>query len=99
MTLVGMASGPATDGLALVAEGAVSGWLCRLRATLGFIEEQECEAARWLLVQLDSERRFERVATDHRFRREAEVSARAPARRGMKMVLGRLLSGSDLTVR
>ena len=50
MTLVGMASGPATDGLALVAEGAVSGWLCRLRATLGFMEEQESEAARSLLV-------------------------------------------------
>ena len=53
MTLVGVASGPATDGLALVAEGAVSGWLCRLRATLGFMEEQESEAARSLLVRCE----------------------------------------------
>jgi len=53
MTLVGMASGPATDGLALVAEGAVSGWSCRLRATLGFMEEQESGAARSLLVRCE----------------------------------------------
>lgn len=33
-----------------------------------------------IFVQLASERRFERVATDRRFRCEAEVSARAPAR-------------------